>query len=84
MSDKKEAVFKVHIRGAIEDVWHEITKTDAAQGRFTPRKDFPFEVIGKKQLLSGFWCLRTAGQTIPYLCGSGSVHKSGSDPAVLL
>jgi len=34
MSDKKEAVFKVHIRGAIDDVWHEITKTDEAQGSF--------------------------------------------------
>jgi hypothetical protein len=34
MSDKKEAVFKVHIRGAIEDVWREITRTDKAQGAF--------------------------------------------------
>jgi uncharacterized protein YndB with AHSA1/START domain len=34
MSDRKEAVFRVHIRGAIEDVWHEITKTDEAQGAF--------------------------------------------------
>jgi hypothetical protein len=33
-SDKKEAIFKVHIRGAIEDVWHEITKTESAQGAF--------------------------------------------------
>ena len=34
MSEKKEAVFKVHIRGAIEDVWHEITKTGEAQQSF--------------------------------------------------
>ena len=32
MSDKKNAVFKVHIQGSIEDVWHEITKTDEVQG----------------------------------------------------
>ena len=32
MSDKKNAVFKVHIQGSIEDVWHEITKSGEAQG----------------------------------------------------
>lgn len=31
---RERAVFKVFIRGPIEKVWHEITKTDAAQGCF--------------------------------------------------
>ena len=32
MSDTEKAVFKVHIRGDIHDVWREITKTDDVQG----------------------------------------------------
>ncbi|MCO6437173.1 MAG: SRPBCC domain-containing protein [Phycisphaerae bacterium] len=31
MSETERAVFKVHIRGRIEDVWQEITKTDSLQ-----------------------------------------------------
>lgn len=31
MSDTERAVFKVHIRGSIQDVWKEITKTDTLQ-----------------------------------------------------
>lgn len=31
MSETERAVFRVHIRGAIEDVWREITKTDTLQ-----------------------------------------------------
>lgn len=31
---REKAVFKIFIRGPIEKVWHEITKTDAAQGCF--------------------------------------------------
>lgn len=31
---RERAVFRVFIRGPIEKVWHEITKTDAAQGCF--------------------------------------------------
>jgi uncharacterized protein YndB with AHSA1/START domain len=32
MAETERAVFKVHIRGSIEDVWREITKTDEVQG----------------------------------------------------
>jgi len=31
MNDKETNVFRVHIRGSIEQVWREITKTDEAQ-----------------------------------------------------
>lgn len=34
MSDTERAVFKVHIRGDIQDVWREITKTDTLQQAF--------------------------------------------------
>lgn len=34
MSDTENAVFKVFIRGPIEKVWHEITKTDEVQQCF--------------------------------------------------
>jgi len=33
-TETERAVFKVFIRGTIEDVWHEITKTDAVHGCF--------------------------------------------------
>ena len=32
MTDTEKAVFKVHIEGTIDEVWHEITKTDELQG----------------------------------------------------
>ena len=32
MSKTEKAVFKIHIRGAIDDVWREITKTHERQG----------------------------------------------------
>jgi uncharacterized protein YndB with AHSA1/START domain len=32
MGDTEKAVFKVHIKGTIDQVWREITKTDEAQG----------------------------------------------------
>lgn len=32
MADQEKAVFKVFIKGTIQAVWHEITKTDQAQG----------------------------------------------------
>ena len=31
MSVGEKAVFKVHIKGTIDEVWHEITKTDELQ-----------------------------------------------------
>lgn len=34
MTEKQKAVFKVFIRGTIQDVWREITKTDEPQGAF--------------------------------------------------
>lgn len=34
MGETERAVFKVHIRGTIEAVWREITKTDEPQGAF--------------------------------------------------
>lgn len=34
MSATDRAVFKVHIRGAIQDIWREITKTDSLQKAF--------------------------------------------------
>lgn len=34
MSETERAVFKVHIRGDIQDVWREITKTDTLQQAF--------------------------------------------------
>ena len=34
MSDSERAVFRVFIRGTVDDVWNEITKTDERQGCF--------------------------------------------------
>lgn len=34
MADTERAVFQIHIRGAIEDVWRQITKTDEPQECF--------------------------------------------------
>jgi uncharacterized protein YndB with AHSA1/START domain len=32
MTETTQAVFKIHIKGSIEDAWREITKTDEVQG----------------------------------------------------
>jgi uncharacterized protein YndB with AHSA1/START domain len=45
MTELERAVFKVHIKGNIEDVWREITKTDEVQGvMFNMKMDCSLEV----------------------------------------
>ena len=48
MSEKQKAVFKVMIRGTIEQVWHEITKRDEVQKcMFNMKLDSTLEVGSK-------------------------------------
>jgi len=54
MADTKRAVFKVHIKGSINDVWRELTKTDEVQkAMFNCRMDADLRPGGKLRMRSG-------------------------------